>query len=197
MSIGRILLVIFKVAVSVLGVLAILIAIGMGKLIGRTVVEVSNPHGLSVSHSSSGRNQDQAAELLGLSREEYDKKMRELEADVRGMSSKEANVAALNAASREINSQLPQMISEMIRRDTTSVGPGLTINFHHTVFQEGLSSDARLNFSTYMEGSIRTDLCDKDWAQRMHRQGGAYRYIYHSEDGALLADIRVGSDECH
>ncbi len=103
-------------------------------------------------------------------------------------SSVEENIAQ---TVKDINKALPKMISEDIRLDPASAGPGKRLTYNYTVFRENTSQSIKANLS-----KLRQDVCNSKHTAFFLSKGSTIVYIYHTPNGAELFRLTVEPSDC-
>jgi len=92
---------------------------------------------------------------------------------------------------KDINKTLPRMISEDVRIDPATAGPGKRLTYNYTVFSENTSQNMRTNIS-----NLRHDTCKSKHTVFFLSKGATIVYSYHATNGAELFKLTVEPSDC-
>jgi len=99
-------------------------------------------------------------------------------------------------ASNEINKDLPRMLDNNIRLDTTFAGPGREFTYYFSLMSHNSSEIDQVNFYKEMTRQLRTTACsDKNMALYISN-GVTFIFKYRGKDGLFFAEIPIKPKDC-
>ena len=104
--------------------------------------------------------------------------------------------ATLDQVSKELNANLPEMIDENIRLDTTRSGPGMSLSYIHS-FPAWSSDD--LDFESIrgpLASNAKPVICGTPEAVTLLRAGVTIRYVFNTNDGVEIATASFTAADC-
>jgi len=103
---------------------------------------------------------------------------------------------ALEREAEELNATLPEMVSENVRLDKATTGPGNALTYFYTIVDDGESARFR-------QSGHRTDKLREQLKQRVCTMMPEYRergtivgYTLRNGAGATMVDISIDPREC-
>jgi hypothetical protein len=103
---------------------------------------------------------------------------------------------ALEREAAELNATLPEQVSETMRLDEATTGPGNAFTYHYTIVDADAAKELQRNF-------VKLDELKRQLEQRVCTMMPDYRvrktvvgYMLRDEAGVALADISVNPQEC-
>lgn len=102
----------------------------------------------------------------------------------------------LEREAAEVNATLPEMVSEGVRLDNTTAGPGNAFNYNYTVVDDEAARTLVGNAEKLAQ--LKTQLQERV-CQTMpqHRASGAIiRYSLKDNEGKTIADVSVDAGDC-
>ncbi len=104
--------------------------------------------------------------------------------------------ATLEREAAELNATLPEMVSEGVRLDKVTVGPGNSFNYNYTIVDDDAARNMAANSNKLSE--LRKQLNERVcWAMPDRRANGTtVTYALRDNKGAILADISINPEDC-
>lgn len=92
---------------------------------------------------------------------------------------------------KDINKALPKMISEGIRLDPSTAGPGRRLTYNYTVYSEDILQSIRSNL-----GALQQTVCNSKDTRFFLSKGAVIVYSYHSPNGLEQFRLTVVQSDC-
>lgn len=103
--------------------------------------------------------------------------------------------SALEAASREMNAQLPRVVDRDTRLDSTGVGPGRRITYVYTLLNIEYGSMRQVDLQQNFQ-KVRNYVCTTADMKSFVSNGVEVVYRYRSSGGSTIGDIVVRPSDC-
>lgn len=97
--------------------------------------------------------------------------------------------------SRQINRQLPMMVDQETRLDTTVV---LNREFYYkyTLINYKGNDVDKSRLYEWAESALKASFCDNDNIKKVLRVGVKFNYIYYGKDGIQIIIVTLDSNKC-
>ncbi len=102
----------------------------------------------------------------------------------------------LEREAAEVNATLPEMVSEGVRLDNTTAGPGNAFNYNYTIVDDEAARTLVGNPEklAQLKSQLQERVC---MTMPHHRASGAIiRYSLKNNEGKTIADVSVDAGEC-
>ncbi len=102
----------------------------------------------------------------------------------------------LEREAAEVNATLPEMVSEGIRLDKTTAGPGNAFNYNYTVVDD--EAARTLVASPEKLAQLKTQLQERVCLTMPERRasGAIIRYYLKDNEGKTIADVSIDAGDC-
>ncbi|HEY8125780.1 MAG TPA: hypothetical protein VIF88_10205 [Methylocystis sp.] len=102
----------------------------------------------------------------------------------------------LEREAAEVNATLPEMVSEGVRLDKATAGPGNAFNYSYTIVDDEAARSLIGNAKKLAE--LRTQLQSRVCLTMPHRRasGAVMRYVLKDNKGEMIADVSIDADDC-
>ena len=103
---------------------------------------------------------------------------------------------ALEREAAEVNATLPEMVSEGVRLDKATAGPGNAFNYNYTIVDDEAAKTLIGNAKKLAE--LKTQLQERVClTMPNHRSSGAIiRYSLKDNKGEMIADVSIDAGDC-
>lgn len=102
----------------------------------------------------------------------------------------------LEREAAEVNATLPEMVSEGVRLDNTTAGPGNAFNYNYTVVDD--EAARTLVGSPEKLAQLKTQLQERVCQTMPHHRASSaiIRYSLKDNEGKTIADVSVDAGDC-
>lgn len=102
----------------------------------------------------------------------------------------------LEREAAEVNATLPEMVSEGVRLDNTTAGPGNAFNYNYTVVDDEAARS--LAASPEKLAQLKTQLQERVCLTMPQRRasGAIIRYSLKNNEGKTIADVSIDAGDC-
>ncbi len=102
----------------------------------------------------------------------------------------------LEREAAEVNATLPEMVSEGVRLDNTSAGPGNAFNYNYTIVDD--EAARTLVASPEKLAQLKTQLQERVCQTMPQRRasGATIRYSLKNNEGKTIADVSIDAGDC-
>ena len=103
---------------------------------------------------------------------------------------------ALEREAAEVNATLPEMVSEGVRLDKTTAGPGNAFNYNYTIVDDEAARTLIGNAKKLAE--LRAQLQERVCRTMAHHRtsGAIIRYFLKDNKGETIADVSIDAGDC-
>ena len=102
----------------------------------------------------------------------------------------------LTQISEMMNSTLPMMVDENVQWDSSSVGPGKTLNYHYTMLDySALQIDTKM-FIDSIHHDLKDTVCTAPETRMFPINGVLLNFNYYDRDGSLITTVEVAPSDC-
>ncbi len=103
---------------------------------------------------------------------------------------------ALEREAAEVNATLPEMVSEGVRLDNTTAGPGNAFNYNYTVVDDEAARSLVANPEklAQLKNQLQSRVC-LTMPQR-RASGAIVRYSLKNNEGKTIADVSIDAGDC-
>ncbi|GAB4542613.1 MAG: hypothetical protein Tsb0014_35540 [Pleurocapsa sp.] len=101
-----------------------------------------------------------------------------------------------------MNQNLPMMVDNDTRWDSSSAGPGKQLNYNYTLVNYSsaeLSNPQMFNFQVFEDSlnySIKTEVCQLQAVKFLFQNGVVATYNYYANDNEFVTQIEVSPSDC-
>lgn len=105
-------------------------------------------------------------------------------------------LSSLEEEAAELNATLPEMVSEGVRLDAVTSGPGNAFNYSYTIVDEDAARNMAGNANRLSD--LRTQLQERVCATMPDRRANntIVKYTLRDAKGATIADIAINAGDC-
>lgn len=108
----------------------------------------------------------------------------------------EFSASELQAASAELNKQLPMTMDADTRLDSTRTGPGLKLTYQYTLTSYSASELDSGQLQQIMEGAIRQAACSDPNMRQFFTNGVSIGYDYRGKQGGKVMEFAISPSDC-
>lgn len=102
----------------------------------------------------------------------------------------------LTQISEMMNSSLPLMVNENVQWDSSSVGPGKTLNYHYTMLDYSASQlDAKM-FIDNIHHNLKYTVCTAPKMRMFSINGVLLNFNYYDRNRSLITTVKVAPSDC-
>ncbi|MGD9541241.1 hypothetical protein [Methylocystis sp.] len=102
----------------------------------------------------------------------------------------------LEREAAEVNATLPEMVSEGVRLDNTTAGPGNAFNYNYTIVDDEAARTLVANPEKLAQ--LKTQLQERVCLTMPERRasGAIIRYSLKDNEGKIIADVSIDAGDC-